>query len=145
MHSHTVNNGLAPFGRYLTTECVQNWICDHVTGLVSRKGFSLFQSPDRLEDILKIQRYLIGNQLTEAGALPNRMNLEADTRIYARIVRFDAAYRDGFKHNIGSIHHNGPALNHWLRISYRGEDDSFRKWTNLKHVWIYPFTPLTAR
>jgi hypothetical protein len=46
------------------------------------------------------------------------------------------AYNDGFKCNIGSIRHDYPALNRWLRMLYWDEDDSFRKWTNFTHVIV---------
>ena len=49
-------------------------------------------------------------------------------------MRFDVAYKDGFRCNIGSIRHDYPALHRWLRMLYWGEDDSFRKWSNFKHV-----------
>jgi len=101
--------------------------------------YPLFESLDRLEKILKNQRYLIGNQLTEAGAIHDGMSLSIDIRLFTTIVRFDVAYRDGFKCNIGSIRHNYPALNRWLRMLYWGEDASFRKWTNFKHVWLYTY------
>ena len=67
------------------------------------------------------------------------MSLSVDIRLFTTIVRFDVAYRDGFKCNIGSIRHNYPSLNRWLRMLYWSEDDSFRKWTNFKHVWLYTF------
>lgn len=54
------------------------------------------------------------------------------------------AYKDGFRCNIGSIRHDYPALNRWLRMLYWGEDDSFRKWSNFTHV-IVLVTGLTVR
>jgi putative glutathione S-transferase len=99
----------------------------------------LFKSLDRLEKILKNKRYLIGETLTEAGRFPDAYDLfDPDIRLFTTIVRFDVAYRDGFRCNIGSIRHDYPALNRWLRMLYWDEDASFGKWTNFKHVNTNP-------
>jgi len=109
----TVNNGVYKTGFATTQQAYEENV------------YPLFKSLDRLEKILKIKRYLIGDTLTEA-----------DIRLFTTIVRFDVAYRDGFRCNIGSIRHDYPALNRWLRMLYWGEGDSFRKWTNFKQVPI---------
>lgn len=122
---------------------------DNLTDRVYKTGFAtnqaayeetvypLFKSLDRLEKILENKRYLIGDTLTEAGKETTRFWLTSDIRLFTTIVRFDVAYRDGFKCNIGSIRHDYPNLNRWLRMLYWGEDDSFRKWTNFKHVLCF--------
>jgi len=107
--------------------------------------FPLFKSLDRLEKILQNRRYLIGDAVTEAGKFRRKANADPfDIRLFTTIVRFDVAYKDGFRCNIGSIRHDYPALNRWLRMLYWAEDDSFRKWTNFTHV-IVPVTGLTIR
>lgn len=58
--------------------------------------FPLFQSLDRLEDMLAKSKgkYLLGDELTEA-----------DIRLYVTIVRFDPVYVQHFKCNLGTIRH----------------------------------------
>jgi len=60
-------------------------------------------------------------------------------------VRFDVAYKDGFRCNIRSIRHDYPALHRWLRMLYWGENDSFRKWSNFKHVVSFKYVWLIWR
>ena len=48
--------------------------------------------------------FILGNQLTEL-----------DIRVYATVVRFDMVYVQHFKCNLGTIRHDYPVLNTWLR------------------------------
>ena len=59
----------------------------------------LFQSLDRLENILKGKTFLVGDTLTEA-----------DVRLFTTIVRFDPVYVGHFKCNIGTIRVSLPPL-----------------------------------
>ena len=86
---------------------------------------------------MKHKQYLIGDTLTEAGATQYDVIFShIDIRLFTTIVRFDVAYEDGFRCNIGSTRHGYPALHRWLRMLYWGEDDSFRKLGNFKHVRV---------
>ncbi|MCB5302323.1 glutathione S-transferase family protein [Yersinia bercovieri] len=77
---------------------INGWVYDQVNNGVYKAGFattqpaydeavnSLFDALDRLEQILAKQRYLTGNQLTEA-----------DLRLWTTLVRFDPVYVTHFK------------------------------------------------
>lgn len=90
-------------------------VYDNVNNGVYRAGFAttqeayeeafsqLFATLDKLEDRLSSQRYLVGNQLTEA-----------DWRLFTTLVRFDAVYVGHFKCNLRRIE-DYPSLSNYLR------------------------------
>ncbi|MCJ1226953.1 hypothetical protein MMC12_003608 [Toensbergia leucococca] len=85
----------------------------------------VFKTLDRLESILKSHEgpYLLpGNNLTEI-----------DLKLYATLVRFDAIYVQHFKLIIGTIRHNYPALNRYLKNLYWNVK-GFKEVTNFKHI-----------
>ena len=67
----------------------------------------LFDALDNLEDRLTTQRYLAGQQITEA-----------DWRLFTTLVRFDAVYVGHFKCNKKRII-DYPALSNYLRELYQ--------------------------
>ncbi|MCH2454287.1 MAG: glutathione S-transferase family protein [Idiomarina sp.] len=79
---------------------VNEWVYNSINNGVYKSGFAttqdayeeafdeLFTALDRVERILSKQRYLVGNQLTEA-----------DWRLFTTLVRFDAVYFGHFKTN----------------------------------------------
>lgn len=77
---HTVNNGVYKCG-FASTQVAYEEALN-----------PLFDSLDWLEEILTNQRYLTGNQLTEA-----------DWRLFTTLVRFDPVYVGHFKCNIRRI------------------------------------------
>ena len=76
----TVNNGVYKCGFATTQEAYQEALSP------------LFETLEMLEQRLSSQRYLMGNQLTEA-----------DWRLFTTLVRFDAVYVGHFKCNIRRI------------------------------------------
>lgn len=90
-------------------------VYDNVNNGVYRAGFAttqeayeeafsqLFATLDKLEDRLSSQRYLVGNQLTEA-----------DWRLFTTLVRFDAVYVGHFKCNLRRIE-DYPNLSNYMR------------------------------
>lgn len=76
----TVNNGVYKCGFATTQEAYEEALGP------------LFDSLDWLEDILSTQRYLTGNNITEA-----------DWRLFTTLIRFDAVYVGHFKCNIRRI------------------------------------------
>ncbi|MEO0544004.1 MAG: glutathione S-transferase family protein [Pseudomonadota bacterium] len=77
---HKVNNGVYKSGFATTTEAYEEAVT------------ALFESLDWLEDRLSKQRYLVGDQITEA-----------DWRLFTTLVRFDPVYVGHFKCNIRRI------------------------------------------
>jgi len=115
---------------------VNEWVYDTVNNGVYKTGFAstqeayesnvkpLFASLDRLEGMLKGKNYLVGGKLTEA-----------DIRLFTTIVRFDPVYHGHFKCNIGTIRHNYPEINRWMKQLYWSKDVSaFRDTTNFAHI-----------
>ncbi|MCW8931433.1 MAG: glutathione S-transferase family protein [Gammaproteobacteria bacterium] len=73
---HNINNGVYSAG-FATTQAAYDTAFD-----------LLFKTMDELEERLSTQRYLVGNQITEA-----------DWRLFTTLVRFDAVYYNHFKTN----------------------------------------------
>ncbi|MBW3096131.1 glutathione S-transferase family protein [Pseudohoeflea coraliihabitans] len=94
VYSH-VNNGVYKAGFATTQEAYE----ENVT--------ALFDTLDMLEERLSGQRYLVGEQLTEA-----------DWRLFTTLVRFDAVYVGHFKCNIRRIA-DYPNLHNYLRELYQ--------------------------
>jgi len=66
--------------------------------------------------------FILGDTLTELDILA-----------YPTIVRFDVAYHQHFKCNLGSIRHDYPNLNEWLKNLYHNVP-GFKDSTNFKHI-----------
>ncbi|KAG8940084.1 S-glutathionyl-(chloro)hydroquinone reductase [Tulasnella sp. 424] len=115
-------------------DSANEWVYDTVNNGVYKSGFAttqsayeaavkpLFASLDRLEGMLAGKDYLIGNRLTEA-----------DVRLFTTIIRFDPVYHGHFKCNIGSIRHNYPNLNRWMKQLY-WNNASFKDTINQEHI-----------
>ena len=73
---NNINNGVYRAG-FATTQTAYDKAFDR-----------LFKTMDKLEEMLSKQRYLVGNQVTEA-----------DWRLFTTLVRFDAVYYNHFKTN----------------------------------------------
>lgn len=85
------------------------------------EGFrDLFKALDRVENILSQQRYLAGNQITEA-----------DWRLFTTLVRFDPVYFGHFKCNLRRIS-DYPNLSNYLRELYQWPGVS--ETVNLDHI-----------
>lgn len=85
---------------------------------------AVFASLNKLEEIVHKNGgpYLLGKELTEL-----------DLRAYATIVRFDTVYVQHFKCNLGTIRHDYPVLNNWLRNLYWNVE-GFKESTDFKHI-----------
>ena len=68
---------------------------------------NVFDTLDELEQILDRQRYLVGNQITEA-----------DWRLFCTLIRFDAVYYSHFKCNWRHIYEY-PNLANYVRDLYQ--------------------------
>lgn len=58
---------------------------------------------------------------------------EVDLRAYTTIIRFDPLYVQHCKCNLGTIRHNYPTINNWLKNLYYNVE-GFRESTNFKHI-----------
>lgn len=102
-----------------TIDAVNQPVYNNINNGVYRCGFSttqgayekafdrLFNELDNVEEILSTQRYLAGDQLTEA-----------DWRLFTTLVRFDAVYVGHFKCNLKRIV-DYPNLSNFLRELYQ--------------------------
>lgn len=109
---------------------------DHLNTGVYKAGFApdqetydknvipVFAALNRLEEIIHGNggRYILGQDMTEL-----------DLRAYATIVRFDTVYVQHFKCNLGTIRHDYPNINNWLKNLYWNVP-GYRESTDFKHI-----------
>lgn len=120
---------------------INEWVYHQINNGVYRAGFAtnqdayleavdeLFEGLDKVEAILSRQKYLVGDQLTEA-----------DVRLFPTIVRFDVVYVSHFKCNIKTIRDGYPHIHRWLRELYHSQENpSFRETTNFEHIKYHYF------
>ena len=84
----------------------------------------VFGALNKLEEMLASNGgpYLLGKDMTEL-----------DIRMYTTIVRFDTVYVQHFKCNLGTIRHDYPQINNWLKHLYWNVS-GFKETTNFKHI-----------
>jgi putative glutathione S-transferase len=80
----------------------------------------VFKAMDQMDEILSKNKYLVGDQLTEA-----------DIRAYTTSARFDVAYHGAFKCNI-RLFRSYPNLNRWLKSIYWSEE-----YPEFKHTTLF--------
>lgn len=115
-------------------ESVNSWIYETINNGVYKTGFStkqevydkevvqVFESLDRVEKILSENKYLTGDELTEA-----------DVRLYVTLIRFDPVYHQHFKCNIRMLRHDYPHIHKWMRELY-WNNEAFSSTTNFDHI-----------
>ena len=98
---------------------INDLVYDKINNGVYKAGFAttqkayerhvhkLFEALDQLEGRLGAQRYLVGDQITEA-----------DWRLFTTLIRFDSVYYGHFKTNLGQIE-SYPNLSNYLRDLYQ--------------------------
>jgi putative glutathione S-transferase len=115
---------------------VGQWMQDELNTGVYKAGFALdqttydknvvpvFRALNRLEEMLAKNGgpYVLGKELTEL-----------DLRLYPTVVRFDPVYVQHFKCNLGTIRHDYPVLNEWLKNLYWNVP-GFKETTNFRHI-----------
>ena len=104
----SINNGVYRCGFATTQAAYEEAFAD------------LFSALDRLEELLGRQRYLVGDQITEA-----------DWRLFTTLVRFDAVYVGHFKCNLRRIA-DMPNLHGYLRELY--QVPGVAETVNLAHI-----------
>jgi len=105
---HKINNGVYKAGFATTQQAYQ--------GSVTQ----LFKALDELDQILKQNRYLTGEQITEA-----------DWRLFTTLIRFDSVYVGHFKCNIRRIE-DYPNLSGYLRDLY--QQPGIAETVNFEHI-----------
>lgn len=112
------------------------WIQTDINTGVYKAGFApnqetydknvvpLFKALNRIEEVIQKNggSYVLGSEMTEL-----------DLRLYPTICRFDAVYVQHFKCNLGTIRHDYPVLNAWLKHLY-WEVKGFKESTDFKHI-----------
>ena len=116
----------------LRSDRVNTLVYENVNNGVYRAGFAtsqeayeeafraLFGALDELDERLALQRYLAGNDITEA-----------DWRLFTTLVRFDAVYHGHFKCNLRRIV-DYPNLSNYLRDLY--QQPGIAATVNMDHI-----------
>jgi len=84
----------------------------------------VFAALNKLEDMLAEKKgpFILGETMTEL-----------DIRTYTTVVRFDTAYVQLFLCNAGTIRHDYPHINNWLKNLYWNVK-GFKETTDFKHI-----------
>lgn len=84
----------------------------------------VFACLNKLEKLVAMNGgpFVLGEKLTEV-----------DLRLYPTVVRFDTVYVQHFKCNLGTIRHDYPQLNNWMKHLY-WEIPGFKETTNFLHI-----------
>lgn len=115
---------------------IGKWLQDDINSGVYKAGFAkdqetydknvvpLFKALNRIEEILAKNGgpYILGSEL-----------IELDIRLYPTLIRFDTIYVQHFKCNLGTIRHDYPLLNEWLKNLYWNVP-GFKETTDFKHI-----------
>lgn len=115
---------------------VSSWLLPHLCLGVYRTGFAatqdqydagvpmVFAALNKLEKLIHTNGgpYILGSILTEL-----------DVFAYATVVRFDTVYVQHFKCNLGTVRHDYPQVNNWLKNLYWNVP-AFRQTTDFKHI-----------
>ena len=127
---------LYPAGLAKVIDELSGWMQSDLNTGVYKAGFAnsqeaydravpvVFDALNKLEALIakNCGPFILGSGLTEL-----------DIRAYATIVRFDAVYVQHFKCNLGTIRHNYPVINNWLKNLY-WDVSGFAESTNFKHI-----------
>ncbi|KAF2858085.1 hypothetical protein K470DRAFT_278787 [Piedraia hortae CBS 480.64] len=86
--------------------------------------FPIFAALNRLEKLAKSHGgpYILGTHMTEI-----------DVRVYATLIRFDVAYVQHFKCNLGMVRDTYPVLHNWLKHMY-WDHNAFKASTDFRHI-----------
>jgi len=117
-------------------DSLTTWIQADLNAGVYKAGFApdqetydkniipVFGALNKLEQILHENGgpFILGKEMTEL-----------DLRVYATVVRFDTVYVQHFKCNLGTIRHDYPVINNWLKNIYHNVP-GFKESTNFKHI-----------
>lgn len=108
---HNINNGVYKVG-FATKQAAYE-----------KHFHTLFESLDKVEDILSKHRYLTGDTITEA-----------DWRLFTTLIRFDSVYVGHFKCNLRTIE-SYPNISNYLRELYQVE--GIEETVNFEHIKVH--------
>lgn len=108
---HNINNGVYKCGFATKQDVYENHY------------HNLFNAMEKVEDLLGKQRYLAGDQLTEA-----------DWRLFTTLIRFDCVYYGHFKTNKQRIE-DYPAISNYVRELY--QYPGVRETVNFRHIKVH--------
>ncbi|MGS2718530.1 glutathione S-transferase family protein [Eionea flava] len=126
------NDDYYPEEKQATINTINQMVYDKINNGVYRAGFAtkpaaykkavneLFEALDDLDNRLSMQRYLVGEKITEA-----------DWRLFTTLVRFDAVYVGHFKCNLRRIA-DYPNLSNYLRDLYQHKN--IADTVNIEHI-----------
>lgn len=119
-------------------DSIAGWMQRYLNTGVYKAGFAatqqdyddsvpyVFAALNKLEKTITAHAgpYILGAHLTEL-----------DIRAYPTVVRFDAVYVQHFKCNLGTIRHDYPQINNWLKNLYGSQAlPAFRETTDFRHI-----------
>ncbi|KAK5097760.1 hypothetical protein LTR70_002802 [Exophiala xenobiotica] len=107
-------------------DSICEWMGDNLNSGVYKAGFApdqetygknvipVFAALNKLEKIVKDHGgpFALGSELTEV-----------DIRLFPTLIRFDTVYVQHFKCNLGTIRHDYPVLNNYMKGMYWGENE----------------------
>lgn len=107
-------------------DSICEWMGDNLNTGVYKAGFApdqetydknvipVFAALNKLEKIVKDHGgpFALGSELTEV-----------DIRLFPTLIRFDTVYVQHFKCNLGTIRHDYPVLNNYMKGLYWGENE----------------------
>ncbi|TVY26997.1 Glutathione S-transferase omega-like, partial [Lachnellula hyalina] len=84
----------------------------------------VFRALNRLEEMLSQNHgpHILGSEITEL-----------DIRLFPTLIRFDTVYVQHFKCNLGTIRHDYPLLNEWMKNMYWNVP-GFKETTDFRHI-----------
>jgi putative glutathione S-transferase len=115
---------------------IGKWMQDDINTGVYKAGFApdqatydknvvpVFKALNRMEELLSKTGgpYILGSELTEL-----------DLRLFPTLIRFDPVYVQHFKCNLGTIRHDYPLLNNWMKNLYWNVP-AFKETTDFRHI-----------
>lgn len=115
---------------------IEKWMQSDLNTGVYKTGFATnqeayekalpgpFAALNKLEKLAASNKgpYLLGAEMTEL-----------DIRAYATLIRFDTVYVQHFKCNLGTVRHDYPVLNNWMKNLYHNHPQ-FKDTTNFRHI-----------
>ncbi|KAL4778364.1 glutathione S-transferase [Aspergillus varians] len=117
-------------------DSLSSWVLPNLCSGVYKAGFApsqeeynqnvvpVFGALNKLEKIVFAHGgpFILGSEMTEL-----------DVTVYATLIRFDPVYVQHFKCNLGTIRHDYPVLNNWLKGVY-WRVEAARDTTDFRHI-----------